>query len=260
MADPVWENGIGTALRGVAASIDFGPEPDLVPKVSAAIATARVAPARPALRRLVPSFALAVIVAVTLAAGIPGPRHAIARALGIGGIKIEFVKGPLATPTPATNLFLGSKTTLTEAQAQVRFQVSVPDADLVGAPSNVYLSAFPPGGRVSLIYEPSDELPEAAETGLGMLVTEFGADINPDFVKKLISSGATITGAFVNGAQAYWIEGAHYYMYMDAKGEVRQDTLRLSSNALIWERDGVTLRIEGSFSKARALQIARSMH
>jgi hypothetical protein len=78
-------------------------------------------------------------------------------------------------------------------------------------------------------------------------------------VKKLITTGATVTGTSVDGVPAYWIEGAHFYMYEDSKGNVRQDTLRLSSNALVWERGGVTLRIESALSEDRALAIARSM-
>jgi len=33
---------------------------------------------------------------------------------------------------------------------------------------------------------------------------------------------------------------------------------RLSGSALIWEQNGLTLRLEGRFTKAEALRIARS--
>jgi hypothetical protein len=64
----------------------------------------------------------------------------------------------------------------------------------------------------------------------------------------------------VNEGPGYWIEGGeHFFFYRDADGEVVEDTLRLIGTALVWEQDGLTLRIEGAPSLRDALRIASSL-
>jgi hypothetical protein len=64
----------------------------------------------------------------------------------------------------------------------------------------------------------------------------------------------------VSGAPGYWIEGGeHFFFYRDADGEVVDDTLRLVGTALVWEQDGLTLRVEGAPNLAAALRIAESL-
>lgn len=263
MVERMPRRAIEDALRALGTAIDYGPVPDVSRRVQHAIGERP--PARAALLRR-PAIAVAAVTlaAVALVASLPASRDAVARALRIGGIKIEFGPAPSATPrTPIEhhpiNLFLGRPTTLAAASHAVDFHVFLPDTALVGLPDRIFYSTSPPGGRVSLAYAPNDELPEAQETGYGMLVTEFESRIDADFVKKLITGGATVTDTSVDGSHAYWIEGTHFYMYRDANGRIRQDIVRLAANTLIWERAGVTLRIESSLSESRALEIARSM-
>ena len=57
----------------------------------------------------------------------------------------------------------------------------------------------------------------------------------------------------VGGATGYWIEGGeHFFYFRDADGEVLETTIRLVGTTLIWERDGLTVRIEGAPSLAAA--------
>ncbi len=44
--------------------------------------------------------------------------------------------------------------------------------------------------------------------------------------------------------------------YLDADGEPGLEQLRLAGDTLLWERDGITLRVEGARDLAEALEIA----
>ena len=64
----------------------------------------------------------------------------------------------------------------------------------------------------------------------------------------------------VNGGPGVWIEGdPHSFGYVDQDGRVREETLRLAGNTLIWEQGELTVRIEDASSKAEALDLAASL-
>ena len=49
------------------------------------------------------------------------------------------------------------------------------------------------------------------------------------------------------------------FRYRDATGPEVQELTRLVGDTLVWERDGVTLRLEGAASLDQALVVAESM-
>jgi hypothetical protein len=58
-----------------------------------------------------------------------------------------------------------------------------------------------------------------------------------------------------------WIAGRpHAFAYLDARGQARLETLRLAGNTLLWNHDGVLVRLEAAVSQHMALKIAASMH
>jgi hypothetical protein len=64
----------------------------------------------------------------------------------------------------------------------------------------------------------------------------------------------------VNGDQGVWIAGRpHFLYYVDERGQLLRDTVRLAGNVLIWQHGRVTVRMEGRISLGRALKIAQSM-
>jgi hypothetical protein len=252
------------ALIEMATRIDWPPEPDLAPGVRAALEA--VPSPRPRRAWTMPrrafafGTALVVVIATLTLAFSPATRQAVADWLGIGGVRISFGRGPTPTASPGTNLALGTRKTLDAARDEVDFPVSVPSLGGLGPPDFVYVSPIPPGGRVSLVYRAEDGLPNTDETGLGMIVTEFRASLEPDFAKKIIGDQGRLEVTEVDGDIAYWIEGPHtIYIYKDREGLIREDTVRLAGNALLWERDGITYRIESALSLERARAIAESM-
>ena len=61
----------------------------------------------------------------------------------------------------------------------------------------------------------------------------------------------------MNGGPGVWLAGRpHQVIYRDADGEIRDDAVRLAGNVLLWEQDGLTLRLEGAASLDDALAYA----
>jgi hypothetical protein len=258
------------ALRRLAMQNDYPPTPDLASAVRGRLL---VAP-RPrrwfadlvwAERRAfaVAIAALTLLVAlVSVLAFSPDVRTAIADRLGLHGLRIT-TEQVTVTPAPSPvgeYLRLGNRVTLEEAQRRVPFPIRLPDADGLGAPDEIYISYPPVGGQVALIYTPRPGLPAAANTGVGLLITEFKGDLEGGTFTKGVGGNTSLMPVTVNGTQGYWIEGEpHVFFYTDSTGIVYGETVRLVGKALVWEQDGVTLRLEADVSKEEALRIAESL-
>jgi hypothetical protein len=250
-------------LRDIGARLELPPAPDLSAAVLAGLGepgALRAARPRPRVARtLVVAFAI-LLVAVGTAFAVPQSRHAILEWLGLEGVTIERV---LVLPeAPATaSLRLGERGTLAEAQQEVEFPVLVPVAielpEGAAGPWGVFVDQTVRGGKLSLVYPSTEKTPTIAE-GVGMLVTEFRGELEPGLIGKLVPAGAVVEEVTVDGAPGAWIEGAHAFYYRDRDGEVREETLRLAGNVLLFERDGVLVRLESRLTKAEALRVAES--
>jgi hypothetical protein len=63
----------------------------------------------------------------------------------------------------------------------------------------------------------------------------------------------------VDGAPAYWIEGAHGFAY-ERDGAGAFEPQRIAGNTLLVERpDGLLVRVEGDLDRARAVEVASSV-
>ncbi len=206
-------------------------------------------------RSLGRSLAVAGLAAV-LVAGIAG-----AVGIGTGAIQIRFADGtPLPTPLASVpNLGFGQPTTLAGAQAAVPFDVVAPTDPVLGVPDGVYLAEVPEGGTVTMAWGERPGYPAGVD-GIGLVLTQFRADIGPDTFEKLIAEGTNVQSVVVNGEPGWWVEGgAHAFFYRDASGRIVDTTLRLVGSALIWDEDGVALRVEGAPDLASAMRVAASL-
>jgi hypothetical protein len=239
-------------LRLLGAEIAWPAEPQLSARVRARVA-ARERAARAAWfsgwRRPV-AIALAVLaVAVAAAMAVPQARTAIFRWLGLTSVRIVRVDTLPSTPAN-TQLDLGQRVTLAEARSSVRYHVYVPEK--AGRPDTVYLLHFPPGGQVSLLYG-SPRHPR-------LLFSQFRGSRTAEFIEKLVTMGTKVERVSVNGERGYFLSGEpHEFNYLDAEGQVIQESIRLAGNTLLWEHDGLVLRLEGAFDKQDALAFARSV-
>jgi hypothetical protein len=211
-------------------------------------------------RRLVLGRPVSRALAIALAATILLGAIAAAFGIGLGGLRLIFGPAPSPLPSLVVGPGLGGPTTLAEARATVTFSLRVPGLPGLGDPDLVYLFRPPAGGAVALLYRARDGFPADPATNVGLIVSQFRADIAPESFEKLIGSGVRVTPAKVGGVAAWWVAGGdHFFQYRDAEGQVVDSTVRLASDTLIWEAGGVTYRVEGAPSLASAIRVAESL-
>jgi hypothetical protein len=247
------------ALRELGARIEYPRGADLTAQVRARIAAPRVG-ARRWLRLQIarPAFlaTTAVVVACAFLILSPGARVAVADLLGIGGVRIT-IEDDL--PAAGADLSLGPRVSLDAARARVDFDVLVPER--LGSPDEVYYLEEVADGGVALVYRIRDGLPPAVEgSRAGAVITEFRARLQPDVYKKVVAGATDIESVFVEGEPGFWIEGdPHVIDYVGPGGERGHLSSRLVGNTLLWNEDGLTIRIESSLSLERSLDIASSL-
>jgi hypothetical protein len=217
-----------------ALPVEWPETPDLADDVRARLETPprRRVRWRPAL-----AYALAAVLAafaVTMAAS-PDARSAVLEWLGLKSVRVE-----RGEPRPTdSGLRLGTPVTLEQARERIPF-LALPGA--LGEPEAVHVGR----DSVALVYPGP------------LLVQEFPARVEP-FIEKTVGMGARLERLRVDGAPAYWIEGAHGFAYDDG-GEGRFEEQRIAGNTLLVERaDGLLVRVEGDLSRERAVEVAGSV-
>jgi hypothetical protein len=247
-------------LRALAADPPFPPTPDLAGAVRARLAAEPVARRRrlPSRRLASPltwpvaAQAVAVLLAVlaALMAASPGVRSAVLEVLGIEGARIERREPSPRARAAGDRLQLGRSVTLAQARRLAPFEVVVPSDP--GPPDAVrYDSAAPGGGQVAFLWDGDRPRP--------LLLTQIAALPEP-VVGKAAGPRTRIEELTVEGEPGFWLSGSpHEFGFLSPDGMFHTDRLRLAGDTLIWNRDGVLLRLEGAPSKARALEIARSV-
>jgi hypothetical protein len=253
------------ALRDLSLHVQF---PD-TPAIAQTVMDRLEVPSAPSRRRrpewlrrrsvLVFAILVAVLVMGALAA-IPGTRSAIADLLGFDGVRIEVDTSRTPPGTRFARLGLGRAVTLDEARRLSRFRLQALDSARLGSPE-IYFAPFPAGGQVTFVYPASESLRKSEETGVGLLFTQFRADIIEDVVvHKNVGQGASVELVDVGGNKGYWVKGRHsFFGYIDAdERDVFQEP-RAAGNALLWQDSGMTFRIEGALTKAEAVALATSL-
>ena len=271
--DPAHQPSLEERLSGLGRETPYPPTPDLASSVRRRLEDERVVPGSGSLlgsllevplgrlRALAPA-SLALIALLVLAG------TAVAAGLIIGGLRIIFVEQlPSVPPTvsarpgdaPGANLGLGSASTIADAQRAAGFEVLVPRSPRLGAPDAVYFSPIVAEGMVSLVYGERAGIPTGAD-GVAVLVTEFRADFDDQLVKKVAQSGSTVDRVSVSGSLGFWISGgSHVFLYREPSGDIWEERMRLVGDTLIWERDGLLLRLESNLSREEAIELAESI-
>jgi hypothetical protein len=130
----------------------------------------------------------------------------------------------------------------------------------LGAPDEVYYRRSPAGGALSFVYRARAGIPRSSITHRGLVLTEFLGTDAPLFARKFVGPGTSIESVTVTGQAGVWLAGRpHEFAYVDEHGQTQVESLRLAGNTMLWERDSLTLRLEGAISKRAALRIASSV-
>jgi hypothetical protein len=260
------------ALIDIGARLEDPPEVDLAFMVGTRLRQEARAPARSRRLRLpewVPrlewrTLTYATAAVVVILAGVlifsPGARNAVAGWLGLRGVEIEVIESPRPSTPPSGPqiLNLGRQVTLGQAQREVGFRVLLPTFPGLGRPDEVHVQPLYISEQVFLVYRARPGLPATPQTGVALLISEFRAQPDEGYYKKISIGQGNVEFLRVDGDPGYWIEGAHELSYVDPNGIPIQDTARLAGNVLLWQRGDLTLRIESSLTKAEVLRIARS--
>ena len=246
-------------LQDLATAIDW-PDHDVASRVGQRLRTEETTSVRRMAghRHWQAAAAIAVIVAVA-AASIPGSRAAIGSWLGVSGEHIEMSSTP-PTITTRAGLELGPEVALDDLRAQVGFNMPVPRLSGFEHPDEVHVARPPAGGEATLLYRARADLPQVDSTGVGMLISAFRADIDSGLFTKTVGPGSRLEVVTVQGGTGYWIEGApHEFLYHDASGNARPERVRLAGNVLLWEVNGITVRIESALPRDDVIHIADAM-
>jgi hypothetical protein len=180
--------------------------------------------------------ALIVILAAT-----PSARSKILEWLGLKEVRIERREPAVPPERRTAPLDLGRRVPL----AALPWRPLLPRGVGLGPPRAAYVDDRVPRGAITLRWP-------------GLLLTEIKGREGP-YIEKAAGRGTRIERLRVGPDPGYWLAGdPHEVAYLDANGTVRVDSIRLAGDTLLWERDGVLLRLEGAPSKAAALRIARS--
>jgi hypothetical protein len=248
-----------------ALRVQWPATPDLAAAVEARLAADRAAP-RAGRRSWRPALAwglaaLVVVVAAGLAAS-PAARSALLDVLGLRGARVERREPPPSPPprpgSLGSGLGLGSPATLAQARARLDFPLTVPAS--LGTPDAVWLdtpSHAPP--RAALVYGRRAGIRRSPHTNAAVLLTQFRARATP-VLGKAVGAGARLTRLSVPSGRAYLIGGRpHGFAWLDEHGQSGFEERRLAGTTLLVERDGVLLRAEGRFTRARASALAREL-
>lgn len=232
------------ALLAVGRNLEFPTTPDLTGPVRARLAEGR----RPSLfsRRLL-VVALAVLaVAVGAVLAVPQARSTIRDWLGIGNVTIRYVEDLPPVEQATNDLGLGERVTLDEARERAGFRVRVPTVEGLDDPPKVYYNQD--SSQVAFLYG-SEEKPK-------LLITQADAR---GAIEKIVNLNVTERDLVVvePGYAGVWLYGEKHAIFYPSTDH--EEPFRLVGNALVFEIDGVTLRIEAEISKNEALRIARSM-
>lgn len=235
-------------LTELGRELEVPAAPDLVPVVLARIEPRRAT--RPGPRRWVLAFAAAVLAALLATLAIPDARSALLRILRIGGEQIELVDALPEVTAPAELALersLGTRITLAQARRDAGFEL----LELDTPPDRVYLGER---GTVWFLYG------TAANLRLLVAQTPFHSVDEILFLKKLASPETSVEEVDVAGAQGFFLTGEpHVVLLVGPAGEVVEETARLASDVLVWERGGVAYRLEGDLSRGEAVELAESL-
>ena len=218
------------ALNALAAEVEWPPTPELHLRLGPA-------PRRRRRRGLVLAVAFA-LVALGLAFAVPQARSTILRFFHLGGVTVERVSTlPDAEQRPLA-AGLGTPVSTAEAEAALGGPVSLP-------PVSGELQLYERGGVVSAVLATPEPV----------LLSQLRVANGASLLKKAAGISTGVEQARIDDAtDGLWIAGEQHVVYW------LEAPPRLAGNVLLWERDGVTYRLEGrALTKERALELAREL-
>jgi hypothetical protein len=223
-----------------ALALEWPPTPDLASSVAERVRESAPRRAQRWRRPLAVALAVLVVGVTAVLAFSPGARSALLELFGIKGATVTRVD-VLPEVRGGEQLDLGERVSLEDAERETGFRARLPrDEDV----DQVWLDRAIGRGAVTVVW-----------CCPRVVLTEFRGISSP-YAEKMVGAGTEVEYLEVNGRPGIWIEGAsHVVVFRDEFGNI-QERPRLARNVLLWEDGALTLRLEGDFTKQRALALA----
>lgn len=166
---------------------------------------------------------------------------------------------PSSAPAPTAPIGvaagLGTPASLADAAALRGDDLLLPD---LGPPDEILVRRTTAPPVVFFLWEPTDELPEVGDSGIGLLITEVEGRTGCTF-KKMADEADVAVETFADGWRGLWTEGRHVLRYCTVQQVLREQPARLEANALIWSEGAFSYRIEADVPRAQAEAVAATM-
>lgn len=225
-----------------AAAFEYPPTPDIAGGIRPLLTKSTPQKAQPT-RQLAWALVLLLLAASLLA--VPAVRAAIVEILRAGGITI-FV-GEEADGIPP----------LLSEQLPAFTRPITLDAAVTRFPDLALPTELPPPDDVLLHEEPVWDTAVIFLWRDAANPQEIGLSLYQIQVAQYAYKGSEMLEmTTVNGRQAFWLVGPHYFRLRDSSAE---EWLFVEGSVLIWWDGEVTYRLEGAESLAEALRIAESL-
>ena len=199
---------------------------------------ARRLPVRP----LALGFAILLVALAGVLAFSPGARSAFLEIFHLKGATVERVER--LPEVEVQTIDFGEEVSREEAERRVGFEL----VDL-GEPDSVFVRD---GRMASLVYG-SVEKPR-------LVLSELRGGVWDGFIKKASSSRTRIEQVTVDGERGLFISGdEHFVMFLGPDSVITDEPTFLAGTVLLWNRGELLLRLEGDLTRAKALELARSV-
>jgi hypothetical protein len=222
-------------LRALADEIAVPPAPELVTAVRSRIHRGR------RFRRTLLAAAVAAA-ALGVAFAVPPARSALLRFFHLEGVTVEQVDTLPAQRSRVLGRSLGAPVPLAVAERRLGFRFLLPPG---AAPTHVRVLR----GLGTVLLERDDK---------PLVLSEFRGDVF-DVMKKVVGPATQVAEAQVGGNPGIWIEGATHFLYLGPSGAVSEVPIAVHGNVLLWQRGGLTLRLQGRLDRAEAIRIAAAV-
>jgi hypothetical protein len=223
-------------LRALGWELAVPDAPDLAGPVASRIRRRRT------ISRALLAIALAAT-AVGIAFAVPPARSAILRFFHLEGVTIERVDTLPAGRARAIGRSLGASMPLGAAERRLEFRFLLPP------------DASPTRARVvgttlgTVLLE---------RGGKPLLLSEFRGQIF-ELMKKVVGPSTTVAEVQVAGAPGIWVEGPTHFLYLGKAGAIADLPVAVHGNVLLWQRDGLILRLQGRVGERDAIRLAESI-
>jgi hypothetical protein len=151
----------------------------------------------------------------------------------------------------------GDPLTLEQARSRLDGKLVLPGARGFDEPEEIYTLDRSYGDEnsrgVAMVYPQRTSMPSLGGTGAGLILIEIPGDLSSMYPGSELARSSGAEKVEIGGGRGYWITGGGKLPYPLDLG------VHPPANVLIWEREGLVLRLAADLPRAEAIKLAESM-